>query len=152
MMVGRRWGMTVVEAAIVVLALGVVLFVLGGVARWTRQQAKDRLAWRMLGALDQALGAYYRLEGAYPPGRQDGEADDAVAALLSRPGSASKLASLPAALRGRGGAGAKLLDPWARRLRYLTERFDDSGRVAANGGRPIFLLADGRGTDEASIR
>ncbi len=74
--------MTLVEAVIVVLLLGVVLLVLAGAAGWTRERAKDQLAWRMLAVLDQALRDYYQAEQDYPPGQVDRRAEQAAAALL----------------------------------------------------------------------
>ena len=145
-----RHGMTLIEAAVVVLLLGIVLFLLAGTARWTRQQAKDRLAWRMLAALDASLQIYYDQQGAYPPGRADLGADDALALLLADPNASKPLAALPRALHATSAAKTStLLDPWARRLRYLAAPHDQTGRVAANAGRPVFLLADDRGSDEA---
>jgi len=138
--------MTLVEGVIVVLLLGVVLFVLAGTAGWTRQRAKDQLAWRMLGLLDQALRDYYQAEGDYPPGRADRRAEQAAAALLHQAKSRVGLVTLPRIVRA-GGDGSALSDPWGRPLLYLTGANDRSGRVAANRDRPIFVLVDGRGSD-----
>ena len=138
--------MTLVEAVIVVLLLGVVLLVLAGAAGWTRERAKDQLAWRMLAVLDQALRDYYQAEQDYPPGQVDRRAEQAAAALLGHAKSRGDLVALPRTLRG-GGDGPALSDPWGKELLYLTGANDRSGRVPANSGRPIFVLVDGRGSD-----
>ena len=111
-------GMTLVEAVIVVLLLGVVLLVLAGAAGWTRQRAKDQLAWRMLAVLDQALRDYYQAERDYPPGQVDRRAEQAAAALLGHAKSGGDLVALPQTLRGGGDKpSSKRQDPWlAHRL------------------------------------
>ncbi|HUW83988.1 MAG TPA: hypothetical protein VMZ31_14485 [Phycisphaerae bacterium] len=140
--------MTLVEAAIALLLLGAVLFLLAGSAKWTRQRAKDQLAWDMLAALNKALAAYVHNQGNYPPGRADQQPHEAIAALLADEASAGYLLSLPPALHARHDETPTLLDPWAGPLRYLTADCDDAGRVEANDGRPVFVLADGRGCDD----
>ena len=141
-------GMTLVEAVIALLLLGVVLFLLVGSATWTRQHAKDHLAWDMLVALNKSLAAYVQSQGGYPPARTDQQPHEAITALLGDEDAAGYLLSLPPALHGRHNEKHTLLDPWARPLRYLTTACDDTGRVEANEGRPVFVLADGRGCDD----
>ena len=72
-----------VETAIALLLLGAVLFLLAGSAKWTRQRAKDQLAWDMLAALNKSLAAYVQDQGGYPPGRADRQPHEAIAALLA---------------------------------------------------------------------
>lgn len=140
--------MTLVETVIALLLLGVILFLLAGSAKWTRQRAKDQLAWDMLAALNKSLAAYVQDQGGYPPGRADRQPHEAIAALLRDEDSARYLLSLPPALHTRHGEQPTLLDPWARPLHYLTADHDDAGRVEANDGRPVFVLQDGRGSDD----
>jgi len=140
--------MTLVETAIALLLLGAVLFLLAGSAKWTRQRAKDQLAWDMLAAMNKSLAAYVQNQGHYPPGRADRQPHEAIAALLADEASASYLLSLPPALHARLDEKPTLLDPWAKPLRYLTTDCDDAGRVEANEGQPVFVLADGRGCDD----
>jgi len=140
--------MTLVETAIALLLLGAILFLLAGSAKWTRQRAKDQLAWDMLAALNKSLAAYVENQGQYPPGRADRQPHEAIAALLAGEPSAGYLLVLPPALHARDEERPTLLDPWARPLHYLTAEYDDAGRVEANEGRPVFVLQDGRGCDD----
>jgi type II secretory pathway pseudopilin PulG len=140
--------MTLVETAIALLLLGAVLFLLAGSAKWTRQRAKDQLAWDLLAALNRSLAAYVQTQGDYPPGRADRQPDEAIAALLGDEFSARYILSLPPALHGGHKEKPTLVDPWARPLHYLTADCDDAGRVEANDGRPVFVLQDGRGSDD----
>ena len=142
--------MTLVETAIALLLLGVILFLLAGSAKWTRQRAKDQLAWDMLAALNKSLAAYVQTQGDYPPGRADRQPHEAIASLLGDEVSARYILSLPPALHARDDEKSTLLDPWARSLRYLTADCDDAGRVEANDGRPVFVLQDGRGCDDVA--
>lgn len=145
--------MTLVEAASVVLLLGVAVFVAAGTVRWVRTGAKDRLAATMMVRLGEAVAVYRAATGAYP--QPDGAAevagcDQAVRMLLAEPASAEVLALLPAGLSSRAADGkACLLDPWCQPLQYLGPG-DSTGRVAANDGQPVFVMADGRGSDDVA--
>jgi type II secretory pathway pseudopilin PulG len=142
--------MTLVEMAVGVLVLGIMLFVLAGFARTTRQEAKRDLAVRMLCALDEALGSYMQQYGAPPPGEPNGQANRAIGMLLACGASKSRLESLPAALWRTEAGRTTLVDPWGTPLRYVTDRHESAqmrNRVETNGeppGRPIF---DSAGAD-----
>lgn len=131
--------MSLVEMAVVVLLLGIVLFLLAGLARTTRQRAKKDLTLRLLCALDEAMGVYIEQYGSPPPGDASGTADRAIAALLKFGPSSAALDGLPPVLRRR--KGQALVDPWGVSLRYVTATHASvmmRNRVATNGGRPIF--------------
>jgi len=133
--------MTLVEMAVVVLLLGIVLFLLDGLARTTRERAKKELAIRALRTLDDAMSSYEQRFGCPPPGRPDGAADQAITALLNYAPSRAKLDGLPAVLRRTEGRLKRLVDPWGTPFRYVTPAHDSPAmraRVAGNGGRPIF--------------
>ena len=145
--------MTLVEAASVVLLLGVALFVAAGSMRWVRTGAKDRLAATMMVRLGEAVAVYRTATGAYPQpdaGADVAPCDQAVRALLAASASAEVLAGLPAVLHSRADDDRPcLIDPWCRPLRYLGPA-DSTGRVAANDGQPVFVMADGRGSDDVA--
>ena len=133
--------MTLVEMAVSVLLLGIVLFLLAGLARTTRQRAKKQLTCRLLCSLDTALGAYVDRYKAPPPGVPDGSADRAIAALLAYGASSAELDGLPGVLRTTKGEVKTLVDPWGTPLRYVTGEHESPAmrdRVATNGGRPLF--------------
>lgn len=144
--------MTVFETAILAVVLGIVLFVVAGGVGAMRQQAKRNLCARLMTHLSEALAAYYRSTGTYPPGSPDASAGGAIAALCRVEGSAAALRGLPASLRVGTEPIVGCLDPWRRALRYLTadapgER--ERQEVAVNGGVPIFESAgrDGEFSD-----
>jgi len=140
---GRRRvrGMTLIEMAVAVLVLGIAIFLLAGLARTTRQEAKRRLAVRTIQALDEALTVYQHRYGGPPPGHADGASDEAIAALLSYGPSSAVLDGLPAVLRRITPKGKTLVDPWGMPFRYVTlsnNQIALRARVASNSGRPIF--------------
>lgn len=137
----KRRGLTLVEMAVVVLLLGIALFLLAGLARTTRRQAKRQLAVRMLCALDEAMTLYIQHYKSPPPGDPDGSADRAVAALLNYDPSNVRLADLPSVLRRNQAMTEALVDPWGTPLRYVTADHASAmmrNRITANAGRPIF--------------
>ncbi len=131
--------MTLVEMAVVVLLIGIALFLLAGLARATRQQAKKDLARRLLCSLDQAMTVYIQRYGSPPPGDPSGSADRAIAALLSYKPSGAKLDGLPSVLRRT--ERNILVDPWGTPLRYVTANHTSAvmrRRIATNKGLGIF--------------
>lgn len=140
-------GMTLVEMAVVVLLLGIALFLLAGLVRSTREQAKRDLTIRLLCRLDAAMSVYLMRYKLSPPGLPNGSADGAIAALMSFRPSRAKLDGLPTVLRRSKGTSNTLVDAWGSPLRYVTTAHPDAvmaGRVGTNGGRPIF---DSAGAD-----
>ena len=133
--------MMLVELAVAVLLLGIALFLLAGLVRTTRQQAKRDLTVRLLCALDGAVSAYAGQHGVPPPGQPDGSAARALAALLACERSRAPLANLPPVLRRTHDESQTLVDAWGNPLRYVTSLHasaDLRARVATNRGKPIF--------------
>ncbi len=133
--------MTLIEMAVVVLAVGAGLFLLNGWMRSIREGAKRDLATRLLASLDQALARYHRGTGEYPSAAGSEPARSAVSTLYRFERTRPQLADLPSSvLRGDAAKGFWLVDPWGRRLRYVTQ--DNAMPYArANEGRPVFVSA-----------
>ena len=160
-MVGRydaRRAMTLVEALLAGLGLGVVLWVLSGLYDRGLTTARVRQARELLGTLSEALDAYHDAAGAYVPGWPSGSCEAVFPAMLGVPASAEVLATLDVRLLHLHNGRPKCLDPWGRPVRYVTSRMADPdlrSRVTRHHGRPIFESAGpdgrfGRGSDAAS--
>jgi type II secretory pathway pseudopilin PulG len=129
--------MTLVEMAIVGMALGAGLFLLTGWMSTSRQAAKRDLAVRLLRDLDVALARYHRATGSYPPCFGPNSAISATLILKDHERTAPKLEALPQTLwRGQ----RTLVDPWGTPLRYYASPAD-SPVVRANNNRPLFVSA-----------
>ena len=137
----RARAMTLTEMAVVVMAVGAGLFLLNGWMGSIREGAKRDLATRMLASLDKALARYHRETGEYPAAAGLEPARSAVTTLYRFERTGPLLADLPpSVLRGDAAKGFWLVDPWGRRLRYVTQ--DNAMPYArANEGRPVFVSA-----------
>ncbi len=141
--------MTVFETAILAAVIGVVLFILAGGLGAMRQQAKRNLCIRLMTQLSEALTAYHRQTGTYPPGAPDLSAGPAITAVEGVDRAAAALSALPPSLHLGEDPAVGCVDPWGVPLRYLTTTAPsqrDRQEVAANGGVPIFESA-GRDRD-----
>jgi hypothetical protein len=141
--------MTVFETAILAAVIGVVLFILAGGLGAMRQQAKRNLCIRLMTQLGEALAAYHRQTGTYPPGAPDLSAGPAITAIEGVDRAAAALSALPPSLHLGEDPAAGCVDPWGVPLHYLTTTAPsqrDRQEVAANGGVPIFESA-GRDRD-----
>lgn len=136
--------MTLIEMAVVVLAVAGGMFLLSGWMTSVRQGAKGALATRMLATMDRALARYHRAVGAFPPGLSPEPvqaARAAAAALFRHDKTRPLLESLPPSVRrGRSGETFSLVDPWGTPLKYVTAQ-DDAPFARANEGRPVFISA-----------
>lgn len=131
--------MTLIEMTITVCLMGVALFLLNGWMSSLRTEAKHDLARRMLADLDEALVRYRRATGSYPASRGPDSAIPAVVDLLDHDKTRPIIESFPHHLWSGPGR-HQLVDPWGTPLRYFALE-TDSPRVAANGGRPLFVSA-----------
>ncbi len=131
---------TLVEMLIAVCLLGLVLAGLVNVAQGVRDRAKTEQAGALLRALERAQTAYVQRHGAWPRGAADGQARQALAALLGEPGARAALRSLDGPWSGLLDRPGEWLDPWGRPLRYVTELHDEAA-VRMNGGRPFWVCA-----------
>ena len=127
----HRWGMTRVELLLVYVVLALAAVLLAGVNRYVQREAKCRLAEDMLLTLRESLPAYHKAVGRYPAEQPDGDAERAIATLLSESGSAEILERWPLARTRRPGNGLQFVDPWGTRFRYLIR--DDSVAFGAQG-------------------
>lgn len=136
----RARALTLVETAIVVLAISGGLFLLVGWMTGVRADARRDLTVRLLADLDKALARYHRATGQYPnsPGGPNA-AHWAVAALLDNERTHAILEALPPIV-WRGSARGDLIDAWGMPIRYLSDA-NDSPFVKANNGQPVFMSA-----------
>jgi len=131
--------MTLIEMTITVCIMGVALFLLNGWMSSLRASVKHDLARRMLTDLDEALVRYRRSTGYYPMFRGPESAIPAVVDLLDHDKTRPIIEAFPSHLWSGPGR-QQLVDPWGTPLIYLSLKSDDP-RVAANGGRPLFVSA-----------
>ncbi|MCK6482749.1 MAG: hypothetical protein L6R00_01265 [Phycisphaerae bacterium] len=122
-----------------VLLFGLVLFIAVGWTRSVRVRLKRESAVRLLAALNQALDAYHRDQGAFPPESDDASADAAVSLLLLHHQARDLLVDVPAGYWSAA-TPRRLVDPWGAPLRYIGSQREPA-RVATNGGRPFFASA-----------
>lgn len=132
--------MTLIEMTIAALFIGAALFLLAGWMRTSRAAAQRDLCIQMLSDLDEALVRYRRTTGSYPASRGPDSTIAAIAGLLDLEKTRVILERLPDNLWRREGMTRVLVDPWGTPLRYIGADPGDP-RVAANGGRPIFVSA-----------
>ncbi|MHC4236097.1 MAG: hypothetical protein ACYSUQ_13355 [Planctomycetota bacterium] len=141
--------MTVIEAVVAGAVLALVLWLVAGWYSQMLDRAREDQAAALIRTLDAALAAYHEFCGAYPPGRGDGAAHEAIEALLSVPDSSRLLAKIEVKLLHVRDGRPVCRDPWGQRPRYLTARIENTDlrrRVERNNGQPILESAgpDGR--------
>jgi type II secretory pathway pseudopilin PulG len=140
--------MTLIETAVVVIAVGAGLFLLVGWMNSLQHEAKRDLAVRLLADLDLALARYHRETGSYPTSHGPNSAIQATIDLLDHDKTRPILRALPPSL-WQGGGKRNLVDPWGTPLQYYSEA-SGSPWVRANNNRPVFVSAgsDGKFGDE----
>ncbi len=131
--------MTLVEMAIVVIAVGVGLFLLVGWTNSLRLEAKQDLALRMLADLDVALSRYYRSTGCTPTSFGPDSAINATVDLLDHDKTRPLLEAFPDSV-WQGPGRRNLVDPWGTPLHYFAAG-QNSDYVKANNDRPVFVSA-----------
>ncbi len=148
----HRRGLAAFEAVLLLLILAAGMALLAGQAERSRSRLRESLADRQIVLLREAMAAYHRDTGLFPPGEADFAAGDAFDALQRVDASARLLQTWPAPAGQQGDAH---VDPWRRPYRYLAGE-NAEAVVAENGGWPVFVSAgpDGRfgGSDGPSAR
>ncbi|MCP4591154.1 MAG: type II secretion system protein [bacterium] len=139
-----RSAMTLPEA---VLSFALIAMVLVAVAAWYEyalDRAKVQQMDALIHALNEAIGLYHESTEHYPPGRGDGAASPALAAmqLTSKPSAHLQAQKSNLLFLADGKLGC--VDPWGQPLRYVSSRCEKPAyrrRTEANGGVPFFLSA-----------
>jgi type II secretory pathway pseudopilin PulG len=137
--------MTLIELLVVYAVLAVLIWLLVGLSRNVRNEAKQEQATRLMAALSRAMAVYQMRNADYPPG---GPGTDATGCLLalSRDSACKAVlqGELPARWRAVIGEDRPWTDPWGTPLRYVRDSTLDQG---AEAGRIPYLESAGMDRD-----